>query len=234
MFKMPQHSRFPNPSRFMNPLTALLSRSRAAGRSLAPRLTLALTATALLVAVPAGAQTAWNVDSAHTEVNFKVNHFFTPVSGTFHEYEIDLNYDPENPAASSVDVRISVASVDTGNSDRDEHLRSEDFFEADAHPYMTFRSTSVRDLGNGSLMATGPLTMKGITQEVELPIRVLGMQELDADMQQMLGGVQRVAGFSAETRLRRQDFGVGVGSWAATLVVGGNVDVEILLEANQR
>lgn len=218
----------------MNSLTALLFRSAAAGRSLAPRLTLALTAGALLVAVPAGAQTAWNVDTAHTEVNFKVNHFFTPVSGTFHDYEVDLNYDPENPAASSVDVRISVASVDTGNSERDEHLRSEDFFEADAHPYMTFRSTSVRDLGNGSLVATGPLTMKGVTQEVELPIRVLGMQELDADMQQMLGGVQRVAGFSAETRLRRQDFGVGVGSWAATLVVGGNVDVEILLEANQR
>lgn len=54
-----------------------------------------------------------------------------------------------------MDVRISVASVDTGNSDRDEHLRSEDFFEADAHPYMTFRSTSVRDLGNGSLVVGG-------------------------------------------------------------------------------
>jgi polyisoprenoid-binding protein YceI len=200
-----------------------------ATRRIAPALLAAVT----LAATPAMTAEAWNIDKAHTEINFKVNHFFTPVSGTFSDFDVDLQYDAANPASSSVEVRIAVASVNTGNADRDEHLRSEDFFEAGAHPHITFRSTSVREVGPGELVATGPLTIKGVSKTIDLPIRVLGIQEIDEEMRPMLGGIARVAGFAAETRIRRQDFGVGVGNWAATLVVGGNVDIEIAVEANQ-
>ena len=193
----------------------------------------ALTALFTLAAVPAKLLEAWNVDAAHTEINFSVNHFFTPVSGSFQDFEIDLQYDRTNPAASSVNVRIPVASISTGNADRDKHLLSEDFFEADKHPYITFRSTSVRQNGPDGLIAEGALTIKGVTQEIELPLTLLGQQEIPAEMQPMLGGVKRVIGFEANTRIRRQDYGVGVGSWAATLVVGGNVDIRIAVEANQ-
>jgi polyisoprenoid-binding protein YceI len=197
------------------------------------RIAPALLAAGTLAATPAMTADAWNVDKAHTEINFKVNHFFTPVSGTFSDFDIDLQYDAANPANSSVEVRIAVASVNTGNTDRDEHLRSEDFFEAGTHPHITFRSTSVRQVSADQLVATGPLTIKGVSQTIDLPIRVLGVQEIDEEMRPMLGGVTRVAGFAADTRIRRQDFGVGVGNWAATLVVGGNVDIEIAVEANQ-
>lgn len=201
-----------------------------------PRMTLtvpALLALATVAATPGTTAEPWNVDQPHTEINFSVKHFFTPVSGTFRDFDVNLVYDRANPSASSVEVRIAVSSVNTGNERRDEHLRSGDFFEASTHPYITFRSTSVRTAGEGRLVATGPLTIKGVTREIELPITVLGVQEIPGEMQEMLGGVKRVAGFAAETRIRRQDFGVGVGNWAATVVVGGDVDITIALEANQ-
>jgi polyisoprenoid-binding protein YceI len=194
----------------------------------------ALLAATTLAATPVATAESWNVDRPHTEINFSVKHFFTPVTGAFEDFDIDLVYDPENPAASTVDVRIAVSSVNTGNERRDEHLRSADFFEAASHPHITFRSTSVRAAGENRLVARGPLTIKGVTREIELPITVLGIQDIPAEMQGMLDGVTRVVGFEAGTRVRRQDFGVGVGNWAATVVVGGDVDISIAVEANQK
>lgn len=194
-----------------------------------------LTATAVgLTLAAAPAPEAWNVDAAHTAVTFSVNHFFTPVNGQFDDFEIEVRYDEENPANSTVEARIAVASVNTNNDRRDEHLRSEDFFEADTHPYITFESTSVRSTGEGNFIATGDLTIKGVTNEVDLAVEVLGIQEIPSEMQAMLGGSKRVASFQAGTTVDRRDFGVGVGDWAATLVVGGDVEISIALEANQQ
>jgi polyisoprenoid-binding protein YceI len=176
---------------------------------------------------------AWNVDAPHTEVNFSVKHFFTPVTGTFADYEIDLTFDAENPANSSVRVSIDVASINTGNERRDNHLRSGDFFEAEAYPQMTFVSTSVRQTGADQLVALGDLTIKGVTKQIELPITILGVMDVPGEMQQMLGGVERIASFTADAKLNRKDFGVGVGNWAATMVVGGEVTVGIAVEANR-
>lgn len=185
-----------------------------------------------LAATPA--PEVWNVDASHSAVTFEVKHFFTPVKGSFDDYQVDLVYDADNPANSTVEARIAIAGINTGNTDRDAHLRSGDFFEAETHPYITFRSTSVREAEPGQLVATGPLTIKGVTREVELPITVLGVQELPPEMQQMLGGVTRVASFQTHTTVDRRDFGVGVGNWAATLVVGGEVKINIAVEANQK
>lgn len=175
----------------------------------------------------------WNVDASHTAVTFSVKHFFTPVKGSFQDFEVDLRYDAESPANSTVEARIAVGSIDTGNERRDAHLLSGDFFEAETHPYMTFRSTSVRQVAPGQLVATGPLTIKGVSQEVELAVEVLGIQELPENVSQMLGGVKRVASFQGTTTVDRRDFGVGVGDWAATLVVGKDVEISIAVEANQ-
>ncbi len=190
-------------------------------------------------ASPAGETTAhevrpWNVDVPHTEINFSVKHFFTPVTGTFGDYEIDLMFDAEAPENSSVRVSIDVASVDTDNERRDNHLRSPDFFNAEQFPKMTFESTSVRSAGEGKLLAKGDLTIKGITREVELAIDLLGVMDLPPDMQEMLGGVKRVAGFQASTQVDRREFEVGVANWAQTMIVGGDVDISIALEANHK
>ena len=188
---------------------------------------------ATVAATPADVLDAWNVDPAHTEINFSVKHFFTPVTGTFNDFDIRLDYDATDPSASSVEVDIAVASIDTGNERRDNHLMSGDFFEAERHPDITFRSTSVKAVSGTELLATGELTIKGNTHTIELPITLLGTKEIPAEMQEMLGGVTRVAGFEASTTIDRNDYGVGVGSWAATLVVGGEVEIEIAVEANQ-
>lgn len=176
----------------------------------------------------------WNVDASHTEVNFSVKHFFTPVTGTFKSYDIELSFDPAAPESSSVTVTIDVASVDTKNERRDNHLRSADFFDAENHPQMTFRSTSVRSTGADQLVARGDLTIKGITKEIELPITLLGVKDIPQEMQEMLGGVNQVAGFQAQTTLDRREFEVGVANWAQTVIVGGEVEVSINLEANRR
>ncbi len=163
-----------------------------------------------------------------------MKHFFTPVTGTFGSYDVEFRFDRGNPANSTVKVSIDVASVDTNNERRDNHLRSGDFFNAEAHPTMTFESTAVRQVAADQLVATGDLTIKGITREVELPITILGITDLPAEMQEMLGGVTQVASFEAGTKLDRREFEVGVANWAQTVIVGGEVEVSINLEANRK
>lgn len=196
---------------------------------------LAVTLLAPALALPSTASAeSWSVDPSHTEINFAVDHFFTPVNGSFEEFEVDLEYDPDQPGQSRVSAKIAVDSVDTGNRKRDDHLRSADWFEAEEHPYMTFESTSVRAVGDQRLVADGVLTIKGQEKRVLLPITLLGSREIPPEMQEMLGGSKEVSSFRAETSVDRGEFGVGVGSWAATAVVGGEVDIEILLEAHRR
>ncbi len=190
---------------------------------------------ALALVVPSAASAAtWGVDAAHTEVNFSISHFFTPVTGSFKDFEIDLDYDPDNPENSSVSARIAVASVDTGNEQRDGHLRTADWFETDAHPNMIFVSKSVRAKGDDLLVAAGTLTIKDHSREIELPIQILGTQEIPEEMREMLGGSEKVASFKAALTIPRGDYDVGTGSWAGTLVVGSDVSVELLVEAHLR
>lgn len=177
---------------------------------------------------------AWGVDAAHTEINFSVTHFFTPVTGSFRDFDITLNIDSDNPENSTAEARIAVASVDTGNERRDNHLRSADWFEADKYPYMTFKSTSVQKVSADRVVARGELTIKGRSHEVELPITLIGVKQIPEQMREMLGGAKEIASFKAATSIVRGDYDVGVGSWAANLVVGDDVGIEILLEAHNR
>lgn len=175
----------------------------------------------------------WNVDVPHTAVTFSVKHFFTPVKGHFDQFEIELAYDPDVPENSSVRVRIPVAGINTGNERRDAHLVSGDFFEAETYPYITFVSQSVTRVSDTELLVRGPLRIKGQVRDVALPVTILGLMDVPADMREMLGGVKHIASFETHLTLDRRDFGVGVGDWAATAVVGKDVDIEIAVEANR-
>lgn len=181
-----------------------------------------------------GGAVTWNVDTNHSEVSFSVKHFFTPVKGSFRDFEVKFQFDKDNPANSIVEAKIAIASVSTGNERRDAHLRTADWFEADKYPYMTFKSTSVSKVGDNQYVARGPLTIKGITREVEMPIEVLGVQMIPEQMRGMMGGITEAASFHAELDIRRNDFNVGTGTWAGTMVVGGNVKVEIIVEATHK
>jgi len=188
---------------------------------------------ALLVVVAVPAQAEWGVDASHTEVNFSIKHFFTPTTGNFSDFDIEMKYDPANPGQSSVKAKIAVASIDTGNEKRDGHVVSADFFDAENHPYITFESRSVAKTADG-LLAKGTLTIKGVAKDFDLPITLLGTKEIPAEMQEMFGGSKEVASFQVSTTLDRNDYGVGVGNWAATAVIGGEVKIDILLEAHRK
>ena len=191
--------------------------------------------TLTLLMIAAGpAPMTWNVDVPHTGINFSVKHFFTPVQGEFDDYKIELIYDRENPENSSVRVSIDVTSVNTGNDRRDNHLMSAHFFEAETYPYITFVSESVRQVAADRLIVRGPLKIKGQVRDVELPVTLLGVKDIPVEMQEMLGGVTQVASFETELRVVRGDYNVGVGSWAANIIVGDNVDISIAVEANRK
>lgn len=175
----------------------------------------------------------WNVDSTHSKVGFSVRHFFTPVEGSFDQYSAKLVWDRENPANSVINTTIQVDSINTGNADRDGHLMTPDFFDAHTWPEITFRSTAVEAQGD-DLLVTGDLTIKDVTRQVQMPVRLLGVQELAPEMQQMFGGIVEVVSFEAELEVDRRDFGVGTGGWAETAVVGGPVTITIQIEANRR
>lgn len=168
--------------------------------------------------------TSWEIDRAHSAVNFTINHFFTPVDGTFDDYEATVNFDPNNLEESSIDVTIPVESVNTRNERRDNHLKSEDFFNAEEWPNIRFVSNRIESLGNNQFVAHGDLTIRDETHSFELPFELLGV--MDHPMQENT----QVAGIVAETELMRTDYGVGVGDWAATAVVGDRVNIQLNLE----
>lgn len=195
---------------------------------------------ALALVVAAGATVAaspapmdWNVDNSHTEVTFSVRHFFTPVTGKFDTFDVDLFFDPAAPETARVAATIQVASIDTNNTDRDGHLKTPDFFAAEQFPTITFESTSVRaGEGENEFIATGELTIKDVTRTVELPVTLLGVTDVPEEMQGMIGSAQ-VASFEALLEIDRRDFGVGTGTWAETAIVGSDVEIRILLEAGR-
>ena len=165
----------------------------------------------------------WFIDRPHSEISFSVRHFFTPVKGVFEDYEADIRFDPDNLATSYIEVDIAVNSVNTRNTDRDEHLQSEDFFNAAEWPEIHFRSERIEQRGQ-SYVAIGELTIRDVSRPFELPFTLLGIMENPMKEGTMVDGIQ------AETSLERNDYGVGTGSWAATAVVGGEVGIDLSLE----
>ncbi|MGM7666929.1 YceI family protein [Microbacterium sp. A93] len=148
----------------------------------------------------------WNLDATHTDVDFTVRHAgISKVRGTFNAVEGALVVG-EDHNASSVKVTIDANSIDTGQPDRDGHIKSADFFETEAHPNMIFESTEVRGDAAGEFTLVGQLTIKGVSQPVELKAE-FGGQTIDAF------GMTR-AGFEATGEISRKEFNI---NWNAPL-----------------
>lgn len=166
----------------------------------------------------------WEIDNAHSSVNFSVNHLFSAVTGKFQKFSGDLKFNPENLGKSSATFTVQVNSIDTDEPDRDKHLLSDDFFDAENHPEILFKSTGFEKRGKKSFIVKGKLTMRGNTREVELPLEVKGVM----DSPWVEG--KEIMGVSIKTTLNRTDYDVGTGSWAATATVGDEVRIEVHLE----
>ena len=149
--------------------------------------------------------TKWNLDPAHSEITFKVRHMMiSNVKGEFKNFSIDLESADDEFKNVKANAKIDTVSISTNNTDRDNHLKSAEFFNTEAHPQITFETDSLND------DVTGNLTINGVTKPVKL--------EVD------FGGInvdpwgQTKAGFSFEGKIKRSDFGL---NWNAALEAGG-------------
>jgi polyisoprenoid-binding protein YceI len=167
----------------------------------------------------------WQLDPAHTAVEFVARHLMvTKVRGRFHRVDGAIHV-AEHPADSWVEVKIDAASVETGDGQRDEHLRSPDFFDVERYPEITFRSKKLEGSSPGHFLVLGDLTVHGVTRPITLDVEYAGVT---ADP---WGGTR--AGFSASTEINREDFGL---TWNVALesggfVVGKKVRLEFEIEA---
>lgn len=153
----------------------------------------------------------WTIDPVHSGVEFAVKHMMvSTVKGRFGSFEGKIQLNEADPASSSVTGSVDTASVDTSETQRDAHLRSDDFFGAEQYPKMTFRSTKVEHIEGDRWQITGDLTIRDVTKEVILDTEYEG-QIKD------VWGKQRAA-FNAETVLNRKDFGL---TYNALLEAGG-------------
>ena len=160
-----------------------------------------------LVRVPTG---TWVVDPIHSSVGFEVKHMMiSTVRGHFKQYEGKLKA-AEDYHDSRVRGVVEVASIDTGNADRDEHLRGPDFFDAERWPLITFESTAIDHVSRGTYRVTGDLTIKDVTREIEVEANVEGAA-VDP------WGKDRV-GIAVRGSIDRTDFGL---TWQQSLVGGG-------------
>jgi polyisoprenoid-binding protein YceI len=179
----------------------------------------------LTVAVAAAEPQTLRIDTGHSTVGFSIRHFFSRVSGRFKEFNGTIQFDEKNLAASSVEVTIKAASIDTGHERRDGDLRSANFFNVDSIPDITFKSTKVVPGPEKSFLIYGDLNMHGVTKPVTLEATLLGAGQV------VMGGrpPRMIAGFEAKTTIDRKDFGI---VWNRALDQGGTMlgdDVAITL-----
>ena len=169
------------------------------------------------------AASTWNIDPSHSTLQFSARHMVvSKVRGRFGKWSGQLSFDPDDAAASSVQVTIDPASIDTGEAQRDAHLRSADFFDVEKHPQATFRSTKVQPLAGDKLRITGDLTLHGVTKPVTFEAVYEGAGK------DPWGGER--AGFSATTSIDRREFGL---QWNKALETGGVLvgeKIELTLE----
>lgn len=180
----------------------------------------------VLFATAAFAQgSEWQIDPAHTTVGFSVRHMgISNVHGRFGKVRGSATVDDSDLTKSTVNAGIDIASVDTGNQNRDNDLRSPNYFDATQFPTMTFKSKSVTKNGDGKLKVVGDLTIKGVTKEVTL--------DVDGPSAPIKAGPNQRRGLSASTSVNRKDFGVGAKTPSA--MVGEEIKIQIDAELTQK
>ena len=175
--------------------------------------------------------TRWRFEPGHTAAEFSVRHMMiTYVRGHFKNIHGTLEFDPEHPGDGSVEVTIKAAELWTGDSERDKHLRSENFLDSERHPEIVFKSTKVEPTARNEYRVTGGLTVRGVAKTVTLHVHYIGQGRSPFDDTRI--------GFTARTEIDRNNFGI---DWNAEMKDGGVVvgsevliaiDAEAILESD--
>ncbi|MEO6951531.1 MAG: YceI family protein [Polyangia bacterium] len=170
----------------------------------------------------------WTVDSVHSHVGFSVRHMMvTTVRGQFHTYSGEAALDPADFTRSTFAGEIDVVSIDTASTDRDNHLRTGDFFDAARFPKIAFKSTSITKQSDGEYKVKGDLTIRGIAKPIELDVEFAGTNKNPYG--------KTVAGLSARGSISRKDYGMEFNAVldAGGLMVGDQVKLELDVELVQ-
>ena len=173
-------------------------------------------------------KTKWAIDADHSSVDFSIRHMMIAnVKGTFHNFSAVVEADVTDLSDATIDFNVELSSIDTRNKDRDAHLTSADFFDVEKYPEMTFRSTTIKNNGQGEYDVTGDLTIHGITKPETFSVTFEG-QGKDP------WGNEKV-GFSAQGTINRADFGLTWNSALETggVLVGDKVKVNLQIEASK-
>lgn len=176
------------------------------------------------VSAALSAARSWELDKAHSNVYFSVDHIFSKVNGHFNDFKTEITFDPADLAGSKFDFEIMTSSIDTNITKRDKHLQSADFFDAGKFPVMKFTSTQISDSGNGMYNVEGKLSVKGKDYDLTLPLKLEGIKEHPAKK-----GTE-VVGFNGTITFDRLAHNVGNGKFYDMGVVGKDVDVFVSLE----
>jgi polyisoprenoid-binding protein YceI len=166
----------------------------------------------------------WTIDASHTEIGFSVRHLVSKVRGKFETFEGTI-VTHEDLTASTVNVTVDLNSINTGTTDRDNHLRSADFFEVETHPKMTFVSTGIVQKSDTDFVVSGDLTIKGVTKPVELATEFLG------EGGDPWGGTR--VGIEATAEISRKEFGIdfNIPLEGGKVMVGDKISIHINAEA---
>ncbi len=167
----------------------------------------------------------WQIDFAHSEIGFSVRHMMiSKVRGQFEKFSGHVNFDENDPTQTAVDITIEISSINTRDGQRDNHLRSADFFDAANYPVMAFKSKQVEQLSGDEGRLVGDLTIRGVTKEVALDVEYAGQSKSPWGTTS--------AGFTATATINRKDWGL---NWNQALETGGvlvgeKVQISIELE----
>lgn len=179
----------------------------------------------LILATQSFAADEYTIDNAHTSVGFSVRHLvISNVKGVFKELSGSILYDEKEFSKSSVQVTIQVKSIDTGNQDRDTHVKNPDFLDVEKYPEIAFKSSKI-EKQKDKLLATGTLSLHGVSKEVQIPFTMFG------PIQDPWGKTR--FGVEGKVMINRQDYGI---TWSKTmdgggLMVGNDIEIELVVEA---
>ncbi|MEP7123575.1 MAG: YceI family protein [Byssovorax sp.] len=172
---------------------------------------------------------SWQLDTVHSHIGFSVKHLMVATArGQFKTYSGTTKLDTKDFTRSTFEGEIDVASIDTGNADRDNHLRTNDFFDVPNHPKITFKSTRIEAKSEGEFVVHGDLTIRGITRPIALDVEFAGVSKSPYG--------HMVAGLSARGTINRKDFGVNFNGILETggVALGEKVKIELDIEATEK